>query len=268
MGLFTEKLKEVSAAVLPVTLFVIILHFVATPLSGSQMGQFILGALLVLTGLSVFLVGVDLGATPIGRHSGRFLVGTGKLPLLLAGGLLLGFLISIAEPDLQILATQVQHLTSESITKWQMVIIVSIGVGLLVMIGFWRIVRRVRYRYVIWVTYGVILILAIFAKTIFHDFAFDASGATTGAITTPFILALAAGVAHITAAHQEDARDQFGIVGLASAGAILAVSAPTALAVRMAEEAGMMLVALVRGEDFDVFTHGERLTEGKARNVA
>lgn len=229
MGIFTEKIKEVSASVLPVTLFVIILHFVATPLPGAQIGQFILGAFLILIGLSIFLVGVDLGATPIGRHSGRFLVGTGKLPILLSGGLILGFLISIAEPDLQILASQVQHLTSQSITKWQMVIIVSIGVGLLVMVGFWRIVRRVRYRYVIWVTYGLILIMAIFAKTIFHDFAFDASGATTGAITTPFILALAAGVAQISATKQEDARDQFGIVGLASAGAILAVLAQGAL---------------------------------------
>ena len=225
MGAFTEKLKEVAASVLPVTLFVLVLHFLATPLSTQEFWQFLLGAFLVLTGLSVFLVGVDLGATPIGRHSGRFLVGTGKLPILLAGGILLGFLISIAEPDLQILAVQVQELTSAAITKWQMVIIVSVGVGLLVMVGFWRIIRQIRYRTIIWVTYGVILVLALLARTIFHDFAFDASGATTGAITTPFILALAAGVAHVTAAQQEDARDQFGIVGLASAGAILAVLA-------------------------------------------
>ncbi len=229
MGSFTEKLKEVSMSVLPVTLFVLVLHFFATPLSGQQLWQFLLGALMVLAGLSIFLVGVDLGATPIGRHSGRYLVGIGKLLPLLAGGILLGFLISIAEPDLQILATQVQELTSSAITKWQMVIIVSVGVGLLVMVGFWRIVRQVRYRTVIWVTYGIILILAILARPIFHDFAFDASGATTGAITTPFILALAAGVAQVTAGQREDARDQFGIVGLASAGAILAVLAQGAL---------------------------------------
>lgn len=229
MGTFSEKIKEVLASVLPVTLFVILLHFTFTPLSAQQLGQFLLGALLILAGLSIFLVGVDLGATPIGRHSGRFLVGTGKLPLLLAGGLLLGFLISIAEPDLQILAGQVQALTGASITKWQMVIVVSVGVGLLVMIGFWRIVRQVRLRYVLLITYAAILVLAIFNRPLLHDFAFDASGATTGAITTPFILALAAGVAQITASKREDARDQFGIVGLASAGAILAVLAQGAL---------------------------------------
>lgn len=225
MGTFTEKFKEVSASVFPVTLFVVILHFFVTPLSGQQFGQFILGAGLVLFGLAIFLVGVDLGATPIGRHSGGFLVKTGKLPLLMAGGLILGFFISIAEPDLQILAAQIETLTTGSIGKWQMVIVVSVGVGLMVMVGFWRIIRQIRLRYVFWGAYGIILILAIFAKPIFHDFAFDSSGSTTGAITTPFILALAAGVAQITASKQEDARDQFGLVGLASAGAILAVLA-------------------------------------------
>lgn len=229
MGTFTEKLKEVLASILPVTLFVTILHFAVTPLTGQQFGQFLLGAFLVLAGLSIFLVGVDLGATPIGRYSGQFLVTSNKLPLLLAGGLVLGFLISIAEPDLQILASQVQQLTGGSITKWQMVIIVSVGVGILVMVGFWRIIRRIRFRYIIWGSYGIILILAILNKPLFHDFAFDASGATTGAITTPFVLALAAGVAQITATRQEDARDQFGIVGLASAGAILAVLAQGAI---------------------------------------
>ena len=103
------------------------------------------------------------------------------------------------------------------------VIVVSVGVGLLVMTGFWRIVRSVKLRTVLWVAYFIILILAIFNDPVFHNFAFDASGATTGAITTPFILALAAGVSKITVGQSEDARDQFGLVGLASAGAILAV---------------------------------------------
>ena len=208
---------------LPITLFVIILHFIATPLSGVMIGQFLIGAFLVIAGLAIFLVGVDLGATPIGEHAGERLVRTGKMSWLMAGGLGLGFLISIAEPDLQILATEVAELTGGAIGKFAMVIIVSVGVGLLVMTGFWRIVRSVKLRTVLWVAYFIILILAIFNDPIFHNFAFDASGATTGAITTPFILALAAGVSKITAVKSEDARDQFGLVGLASAGAILAV---------------------------------------------
>ena len=229
MGLLNEKIKEVLQSLAPVTIFVLVLHFTIAPLTSLQLGQFLLGAFLLLMGLSVFLVGVDLGATPIGIHSGHAIVRSGKMPILLMGGIILGFLISIAEPDLHILATQIEQLTGDSLAKWTMVIVVSVGVGLLVMVGFWRIVRQIRIRYVLWLVYGIILILACLSPLIFHDFAFDASGATTGAITTPFILALAAGVAKLTTSKHEDARDQFGLVGFASAGAIVAVLAMGAI---------------------------------------
>ena len=229
MGLLNEKIREVLQSLAPVTIFVLVLHFTIAPLTSLQLGQFLFGAFLLLMGLSIFLVGVDLGATPIGIHSGHAIVRSGKMPILLMGGLILGFLISIAEPDLHILATQIEQLTGGSLAKWTMVIVVSVGVGLLVMVGFWRIVRQIRIRYVLWLVYGIILILACLSPLIFHDFAFDASGATTGAITTPFILALAAGVAKLTTSKHEDARDQFGLVGFASAGAIVAVLAMGAI---------------------------------------
>ena len=135
------------------------------------------------------------------------------MSILLIGGIILGFLISIAEPDLHILSTQIEQLTGGGIEKWTMVIVVSLGVGLLVMVGFWRIVKQVRIRYVLWFVYGIIFILACFSPLLFHDFAFDASGAKTGAITTPFILALSAGVAKLTTSRHEDARDQFDLSG-------------------------------------------------------
>lgn len=225
MGLLNEKIKEVLQSLIPVTVFVLFLHFTVTPLSGMQIGQFLLGAFLLLIGLSVFLVGVDLGATPIGKHSGKVIVRSGRMSTLLTGGLILGFLISIAEPDLHILSHQIERLTNGNLTKWTMVAVVSVGVGLLVMAGFWRIVKQIRIRYLLWAVYGIILLLACFCRPILHDFAFDASGATTGAITTPFVLALAAGVAKLTTSKSEDARDQFGLVGYASAGAIAAVLA-------------------------------------------
>jgi hypothetical protein len=103
MGLLNEKIKEVLQSLAPVTIFVLVLHFTIAPLTSLQLGQFLLGAFLLLMGLSVFLVGVDLGATPIGIHSGHAIVRSGKMPILLMGGLILGFLISIAEPDLHIL---------------------------------------------------------------------------------------------------------------------------------------------------------------------
>lgn len=85
-----------------------------------------------------------------------------------------------------------------------MVLVVSLGVGAMVMVGFWRLVKRVRLRTVLWIAYGVIFSLALFNSPEFHAFAFDASGSTTGAITTPFLLALAAGIAGLYEGEAED----------------------------------------------------------------
>ena len=223
MGLFTEKLKEMGASVLPITFFVILLHFTLTPIPVDDFWRFIIGAVLIIVGLGIFLVGVDLGATPIGELSGGALVKTNNMPVLLIGGLLLGFIISIAEPDLHVLSVQVEQFTANVVGRWQMVLVVSIGVGVMVMIGFWRLVKHIRLRTVIWVTYGIIFLLALFNSPEFLAFSFDASGSTTGAITTPFLLALAAGIAGLFEGEAEDARDRYGMVGLASAGAIFAM---------------------------------------------
>lgn len=223
MGLFTEKLKEMGASVIPITLFVVLLHFTLTPVPIDDLWRFIIGAILIIVGLGIFLAGVDLGATPIGEQSGSALVKTNNMPLLIFGGLMLGFIISFAEPDLHVLSIQVEQFTANAIGRWQMVLVVSLGVGAMVMVGFWRLVKRVRLRTVLWIAYGVIFSLALFNSPEFHAFAFDASGSTTGAITTPFLLALAAGIAGLYEGEAEDARDRYGMVGLASAGAILAM---------------------------------------------
>ena len=223
MGALGEKFKEVTVSVLPVTILVTILHFTFTPLPLLTFWRFIIGAVTIIIGLAIFLLGVDLGATPIAQYGGRVLVKSNKMWFVFAGGLFFGFLISVAEPDLQILADQIAHFTGGVLGRWQIIIIVSIGVGLLIAIGLWRILRRIRLKYVLYITYAIIFILAVFVPPAFHAFAFDASGATTGAITTPFILALAAGVAHVHDGRTKDATDSFGLAGLASAGAIIAV---------------------------------------------
>jgi len=223
LGALGEKFKEVTVSVLPITILVTILHFTFTPLPLLMFWRFIIGAVTIIIGLAIFLLGVDLGATPIAQYGGRVLVKSNKMWFVFAGGLFFGFLISVAEPDLQILADQISHFTGGILGRWQIIIIVSIGVGLLIAIGLWRILRRIRLKYVLYITYAIIFILAVFVPPAFHAFAFDASGATTGAITTPFILALAAGVAHVHDGRTKDATDSFGLAGLASAGAIVAV---------------------------------------------
>lgn len=222
MGALNEKLKEVTMAVLPVTVLVLILHFTTlTTLSQAELIRFLIGAAMLIFGLALFLLGVDLGATPIGKTSGDALVRTNKMPIVLAGGFILGLLITVAEPDLAILADQIALITEGALGRWEVIIFVSVGVGLLVLFAFLRTIKQLSLRVIIYIAYGVILLLAFFVPEAFHAFAFDASGSTTGAITVPFMLALAIGTSRYRAHHEKDAAASFGMVGLASAGAII-----------------------------------------------
>ena len=112
MRIFTEKLREVLQSVLPITLLVVLLHFTLTPLETIDLQRFLFGAFLIIIGLSIFLFGVDLGITPIGKFLGRGLARSNSMKYVLGMGIVLGFFISIAEPDLHILATQVSEVTN------------------------------------------------------------------------------------------------------------------------------------------------------------
>lgn len=225
MSLLTEKFKEVLFSVLPITLIVLILNFTIVPLETDILIRFIIGSLLVIIGLAIFLFGVDLAITPIGNHMGSAMVKSNKLWIVGVGGLILGFLISIAEPDLHILAKQVDFVTSGVISMWSIIIVVSVGIAILVSLGLIRIVYNMTVRSFFTICYFVIFILGLFTSEEFLAIAFDASGATTGAMTVPFLLALNTGVTRLKKDSLSSEEDSFGLVGIASAGAILGVMA-------------------------------------------
>ncbi|GAA0598424.1 DUF1538 domain-containing protein [Virgibacillus siamensis] len=223
MNVLVSKLKEVLLAVLPITLMVLILNFTLTPLDPSLIARFIIGAILIIIGLSIFLFGVDIGITPIGQSIGKAIAKSNKIWIVMIAGLLLGFFISIAEPDLHILAGQVEMVTSGLITKTSLVIVVSIGIGLLIATGLVRIVYNIPLYKLLTILYLIILVLAIFTSPEFLAISFDASGATTGALTVPFILALALGISTLKKDSKASEKDSFGLVAIASTGAIIAV---------------------------------------------
>lgn len=223
MNVLIDKLKEVLFAVLPITIIVLILNFTITPLETTYLLRFLLGALLIILGLSIFLFGVDIGIGPIGDLLGSVITKTNKLWIIGIAGLLLGFFISIAEPDLHILAEQVALVSSGLISKWSIVIVVSIGIGALLSLGLIRIVLNMPLHKVLTVLYLIIFALGIFTSPEFLAVSFDASGATTGALTVPFILALALGVSRLKKDSKASEEDSFGLVGIVSAGAIMAV---------------------------------------------
>ncbi len=225
LNVLAEKAKEVLYSVLPITVIVIILHFTIAPVGNMVLGRFLMGTFLVTVGLSVFLVGVDMGITPIGRIMGRAVAKTNRLWVVIAGGLILGFFVSIAEPDLHILASQVEAVTGGAISKLSIVIAVSAGIALMLTIGLLRIVFSIPLYRLLTACYLAVLALAFFSSQEFLAISFDASGATTGAMTVPFILALAVGVSAMEKDSKGSEKDSFGLVAIASVGAILSVMA-------------------------------------------
>jgi len=187
------------------------------------MYAFLLGSALVTIGLTVFLFGIDQGLEPIGHDIGGALIHLKSYPIVITICLVLGFLISYAEPDLHILAGQVDSVTSGQFGQILMVVVVSIGIALMMTLGMLRILRSVRLKYVFAAAYGLILVLSIFSSSDFIAIAFDASGATTGAVTVPFMLALAGGISALKADSKSSEIDSFGLVGISSTGAILGV---------------------------------------------
>jgi hypothetical protein len=223
LNLLTEKIREVLMSVLPITIIVLILNFTLTPIDMNLLIRFMIGTVAIVIGLSIFLVGVDIGVTPIGNIMGTNIAKTNKLWIVIVAGLLLGFFISVAEPDLQILGGQVEFVTSGLVSKWLIVAIVSIGIAIMLSLGLGRIVYNFPLYKLLTIIYGFILVLALFTSPEFLAISFDASGATTGAMTVPFILALATGVSRLKKDSKSSEKDSFGLVAIASTGAIISV---------------------------------------------
>nr|WP_300006235.1 DUF1538 domain-containing protein [Tissierella sp.] len=222
MNILLEKIKEVLLSVLPITILVVILNFTLVPIEGEMMARFLIGAVFVILGLGIFLFGAHIGIGPIGNLMGQTIAKTNKSYIVGILGFILGFLITIAEPDLKILADQVNLASGGIIGSTLILVVVSIGVGLMVGIGLLRILYGKPLNKIFVITYGIILLLGMIVSEEFLAISVDASGATTGAMTTPFILALGYGVSQLKGGKTSE-EDSFGMVGLASAGPIFAI---------------------------------------------
>lgn len=220
-----QKLKETISSVAPIMAIVLILGLTIAPMTAEQIFRFITGGILVIIGLTLFLSGVDMGILPIGERSGAALTSKRNLPLLLAASFFIGFMITIAEPDVQVLADQVRGI-DPNVSKWGLIIMIAAGVGLFVMIGILRTILSIPLKIILIVSYVIVFALAFFTPAEFQGVAFDSGGATTGPMTVPFIMALGMGVAAVRAAHghaNSSSDDSFGLTGIASVGPVFAV---------------------------------------------
>jgi len=223
MTILAQKFKDNLIAVFPIVSVVILLQLFLISIESSLMIRFIIGAIFVVIGLSLFLVGIDLGITPLGSLTGSAITKPNKLWIVLVAGIFLGFFISIAEPGLLVFSSQVDQVTQGQISNLHILISVSVGLALLVALGFLRIIYNIPLYRILIVLYVIIFFMAIFASPEFLAISFDASGATTGVLAVPFLLSLSAGISRMKKDSKSSEKDSFGLVSIASTGAIIAL---------------------------------------------
>ncbi|MGI6153657.1 MAG: DUF1538 domain-containing protein [Christensenellaceae bacterium] len=212
-----EKIKESLTSVLPITAIVLILHFTIVPMPLGTLALFLVGAVLLIIGMGLFTLGADVAMMPMGENIGSHLTKSRKIILLIVICFIMGVTITIAEPDLQVLAEQVP-----SVPNMTLILSVAVGVGIFLVIALVRIIKQIKLAYLLIAFYVGIFILASFAPPDFLPVAFDSGGVTTGPITVPFILALGIGVAAVRGGRNAQ-DDSFGLVAVCSIGPILAV---------------------------------------------
>ena len=214
-----HKFKETAVSVLPVMAIVFLLGFTIVPLEPALLLRFFISGILLIVGLTIFLLGVDLGIQPMGERSGAELTKRKNLSFLLVIAFVIGFIVTIAEPDIQVFADQVRGVFL-SVGKVTFTCIIAGGVGLFIMLGLLRTVTNLSLKWTLFISYTILFVLIFFAQDSFTAIAFDSGGATTGPMTVPFIMALGLGVSSVRAGKQDNS---FGLTGISSIGPVLAV---------------------------------------------
>jgi len=214
--IFKGKINESLASVLPITAIVLILSITVVPIEPGVLTLFIFGAISLIFGMSLFTIGADIAMQPLGEGIGAVMSRSKRNIIKLAVCFVLGVLITIAEPDLQVLAELMP-----AVPNMTLILSVAVGVGIFMIISMLRTRFKIKLSYILMFFYAVVLVIALFAPADFVPTAFDSGGVTTGPITVPFIMALGAGMAAVNSGTHGD--ESFGTVALCSVGPILSV---------------------------------------------
>jgi len=218
---FKETFREVIQAVLPLTIAVLLIMFVIG-LSTEVFLSFFIGALFVIVGMILFLMGVKIGMLPIGESIGSELPKHNSLLFIIGIAFILSFIVTLAEPDVRILSNMIDSVSDNSISRNTLVVSIALGVGFFVSVSMLRIVYGVPIKYLFTVGYLIVIILSFFTDPEYLAIAYDAGGVTTGPMTVPVILALGIGVVSVLS-EKSGMSDGFGLIGLASIGPIMSV---------------------------------------------
>ena len=217
--LVIEKIKEACKSALPIALIILLLSFTVCPLPNDIFIAFVIGTCLLVVGLGLFSLGAEMSMERIGSHIGANLTRSRKIPVIAILSLIVGVLITISEPDLHVLAGY----TGDQ--KFPFILAVAAGLGVILVIAVMRIIFNIKFKYILTIGYGAILILSVVAYLIdptFLAIAYDAGGVTTGAMSVPFVMSIGAGIASITSQNSED-DTSFGLMAVCSIGPIISI---------------------------------------------
>lgn len=213
---------EILQAIIPISVVIIVLQLIFFDRPGPMVIQFLAGVVMVATGLWLFLLGVKVGLLPMGEVIGSELPQRGSFILLVGLTLFIGFAVTVAEPDVRVLAHQVDLVSDGGISKNVLVMFVAIGVGLFLALATARVVLGIPMSYLLIAGYLVVFVLSAFVPPHFVPISFDSGGVTTGPMTVPFILALGVGLTSVLGG-KSSMSDSFGFVALASIGPVIMV---------------------------------------------
>lgn len=212
-----EKTREALTSVLPITVIVLVLSVTLVPMEVGTLALFLTGAVLLIVGMGFFQLGAEISMTPLGQGIGGSIVRQKKTWLAVVICFAMGAIITISEPDLQVLANQVAAIPN-AVLIWT----VAAGVGVFTAVAVLRILYRVPLSKMLLGLYLLLFVVSLFVPNEFLAVAFDAGGVTTGPMTVPFIMALGVGVSAVR--NDKDAGgDSFGLVALCSIGPIITV---------------------------------------------
>ena len=212
-----EKILESLSAVLPITGIVLLLSILLVPVDLGTMVMFLTGAIMLVVGMGFFQLGAEMSMTPLGEGIGVQISKTRQIVLIFLLGLSMGMIITISEPDLQVLAGQVP-----SIPNYTLILTVAVGVGIFLALAILRILFQINLSTILIVLYIALIGMSFFVPKDFLAVAFDSGGVTTGPMTVPFIMAMGVGLASVRG-DKNASSDSFGLVALSSVGPVLAV---------------------------------------------
>ncbi len=222
LSLLRARLYEVCKAIAPLIGLACVLQVSVVHAPAALFMQFLAGSALVIIGMLLLFLGVDLGVLPMGRFIGAELPKKRSLGLIIGVGFAMGFATTVAEPDVLVLSAQVQSESQGDLHAQFLAHVIAAGVGFFAALGLLRVVFGFSLRWLLAITYALMLALTLLAPERFVALAYDAGSVTTGVLTTPVLLALVLGLSSVIAGRSAIG-DGFGLLGLGSAGPIIAV---------------------------------------------